>query len=760
MHASAQDAPWRSAGVVAGLVAVALILVLLLPSQLLLSCAQNDLISGHVSSRAFFAETVRAGHLPLWNPFTYAGESFVGGFESAIFYPLNLLFLALPLGPALNFSLLLHLIILGWGMERWAIRRGLHPCAAGFAGFLTPLSGAVFPHFYAGHLSNLCTMAWAPWIFLGLESWTRQGGRRGLLLATAAICLQILAGHVQYFFYTALAAGIQAVVLAVAEANLRWRAPFAVAGCYLAGALLGAVQLVPGLAASTEGVRQQKLDYAVASMFSFPPENFLTFIAPGFFGSLGQPLYWGRCYLWEMSLFIGTASLPLIVLAVCSKSRCRQAYLDLAVAAMLLLLALGVHTPLFDPLYNFAPGFGRFRGWSKFTFPATLFLVMIAATGVDFLLREKKTQSAVALGAMAFGFVTALAALFLIVWPETLARALRQVASSKESYLPQNIFTDPNFVSQSGLNAGLSLGLSALVLIASGAILFFIPQRPVLRWALPGLALIEMVGFAAGQVAFSTFSDAMPVPMRQFVAAHPGDYRVLDLIQPNNGFLLGAGDLWGNNPSGLRRYIEFMTFTQGGDPDHAEQYLAFNKVDPLYALLRFRYAFLPSTDGVRIIESPTPPLPRLLLVSSSQTLSGRDAIFSALRQPGFDSAKEVLLENNPDPAPQANAIGSARLISESPDELIVEAETDKPALLLITDLYSRDWHAEPLPGSVQQNYQLVPADYVLRAVPLQAGHHRLRIIYAPSSVPIGVALSVVAWGAWIALFMWWSRSKT
>src|ERR1700745_1057931 len=58
-------------------------------------------------------------------------------------------------------------------------------------------------------------------------------------------------------------------------------------------------------------------------------------------------------------------------------------------------------------------------------------------------------------------------------------------------------------------------------------------------------------------------------------------------VCPNNGFLLGAGDLGGNNPFPLRRYAEFINFTQGSDPDHATQYLPFKSIVPLYAILRF-----------------------------------------------------------------------------------------------------------------------------------------------------------------------------
>ena len=104
----------RIAAIVAGvMIAAALAAVLLLPADLLLSAPSTDMTSEFVAWRAFLANALRSGHLPLWNPFTYAGQPFLTAFEPAVLYPLNLPFLFLPLAPALNFSVLLHLIILG-----------------------------------------------------------------------------------------------------------------------------------------------------------------------------------------------------------------------------------------------------------------------------------------------------------------------------------------------------------------------------------------------------------------------------------------------------------------------------------------------------------------------------------------------------------------------------------------------------------------------------------------------------------------------
>jgi hypothetical protein len=745
--------------VIIGLIVAALLLAFVLQDTLL-TAGDTDTISEFVAWRAYLADSLRSGHIPLWNPYTYGGQPFLGGFESAVLYPPNLLFVVMPLGPALNFSVFLHLILLGWGMQRWATQRGLSPWAAGLAGFILPLSGAVFPHVYAGHLSNLCTMAWAPWIFLGLERGAR-GEWRGYFWAAAGVCLQILAGHVQYVFYTAIAAGLHAVVLAVTTpGRARWRPLLGVAGVYVAAALLAAAQLLPSFAASADSIRQQKLDYSFAAMFGFPPENFLTLIAPGFFGNIDQPPYWGRCYFWEMSLFVGTASLLLLALAMANPARRRQGWLDLAVALPLLVLALGVHTPLFDLLYNYAPGFGHFRSWSKFIFPATLFLVLVIASGADAVLRGEKGGRRIGWTGVIAGGVFALVGLVLFLGPDLISPLLQLEMSFKETYMPQELFLRPDFISSNGLHAGLSLLLGGTILAAAGAILLGPREKAFFRWGLPALVALEMIGFIAGQLVTSKLSDAAPPPLKQFEAQHPDDGRVLLPINlGNNGFLLGKGDMWGNNPTVLRRYAEFMSFTQNQDPGHATQYVGFQHLSPLFALMRFQFAVMPDGRQMKVVQGPVPPLPHVLLVPEAKVFTGRDEIFATMSDPVFDPQQTVILETAPSPAPQSGAKGSAKIVSSGPGELTIEADTDKPAILLVTDLYAHGWRIDALPGSVQQKYDLLPGDYILRATPLQAGHHELRMVYAPDAWPAGVAVSTTAWIVWAFVLFGVVRKK-
>jgi hypothetical protein len=202
----------------------------------------------------------------------------------------------------------------------------------------------------------------------------------------------------------------------------------------------------------------------------------------------------------------------------------------------------------------------------------------------------------------------------------------------------------------------------------------------------------------------------------------------------------------------VRRYAEFMTWSQGGDPDQAMSYVRFARYDPLFAMLRLRYVFGQRDTELEIGDAPELPLSHLQLVSNYRVLPDRNAIFDALRSARFDPAREVILESEPEPKPSpAEGAGAARIVAASTDALEIEADVEQPSILLITDAFTRSWRAVGLAGSAQPRYQLLPANYILRAVPLTAGHHHLRVEYARDALVIGKWISSLAGLAFLAV---------
>src|SRR5215467_10638127 len=322
-----------------------------------------------------FSELAR-GNLALWNPYIYAGAPFFGGMQSALLYPVNWLHLVLPLPLASNWTTAIDLWLLGAFVYLWALHRGVRPFSGGVAGALVMFGAPCFLRVYAGHSTALAAMPWAALLFLAIDGWLESRRPGWCLVGALAVAMQILAGHPQYVYLTALAAACYSLARLAEAREGRLGAAAGLLSFHAGGALLAALQLVAGMQATAETVRGQALPLFFAGSFSFPPENLVTLVAPGFFGdTFGLP-YWGRWYLWEASAFMGICGLALAVCGAAGKLPGKTALI--LTAAVCALLALGQYTPLYRVLYEWLPFFDRFRGTAKFVFPAALMLAMLA----------------------------------------------------------------------------------------------------------------------------------------------------------------------------------------------------------------------------------------------------------------------------------------------------------------------------------------------------------------------------------------------
>src|SRR5438270_691675 len=165
----------------------------------------------------------------------------------------------------------------------------------------------------------------------------------------------------------------------------------------------------------------------------------------------------------------------------------------------------------------------------------------------------------------------------------------------------------------------------------------------------------------------TTFDSTLIVfpQLRQFLAEHPGEYRILNVWNPNTAMSLRAFDAWGYDPGVTRRYAEFIDWSEGGDPDRATNYVTFRRFHPLLAMLRVKYVVVVENGVMTIHPGAIPPLRRLELVGAYQIHGERAEILRAMGEASFDPRKEVILEREPHPAPvAADTQGIARIFRE------------------------------------------------------------------------------------------------
>jgi hypothetical protein len=738
--------------------------VLFLPGDTILSNEKTDLAFQFVHWRNFGFGQMLDGNFPLWNPHIYCGAPFLAGFQSALLYPLNVLYLILPLSKAINWSITLHAFLGGLFFYLWALKRGLHPLACFLAGAEFILCAPHFLHIYAGHLPNLCTMIWAPLLFLAIDGILEKPSAGWCLLGVAGVAMQILAGHVQYAYYTGIAASIY-LTIRLYGAPGRLKALLCFATFYVGAAVLAAAQILPGIEAGRDTLRGMGVPYEFAALFSFPPENLITWVVPAFFGDTVHFPYWGRWYLWEMSLFVSVTGFSLALYAVVFRPG-RERFILLAMMTILLLLAMGSYLPWFSLLQAWLPGFKLFRGVSKFIFQATLFVILLSAMGLDCLIRDGLRKRWWTLSVLA-----ATAALSLI-----LGLAIRQSSlspsglwlgfmhwlfSTGQVYLQAGAIPNSLAVAKAGEFAALVLAVLAGTCILIAAILFLRIPNLWKASLLVSLAVVEL--FCADLPARASFrlEAAYPADMVESFRKKPGEHRILNPYNPNLAMSMGWRDVWGHDPLIPRRYGEFMAWMQQVEITQAVSSVFQFHYHPLLKMLGCRYMLTPVDGRIELAELTGDIMPRAALVGQWAVESDRDRAFAIMGQAGFDPQRLVVLERDPNlPAGKVSGNqGMVMVLEESTDHLTIEADVKAASILVVTDSFMEGWRIVSLAGSASGSYEIIPANYALRGVPLTPGHHHFRMEYRPISFVIGVWLSLAGVVAWLAIagFLLWRR---
>jgi hypothetical protein len=735
-----------------GLLAAVLLREVIFRSDRVVSADGCDLSAAFLPWSVFSSEELSRGHLPLWNPHTFSGAPFFGNLQSALLYPTTFLHLFLAEGPAFNVAVALHVVLAGASTYGFCRQRG-----NGFAGAL--LGGATFClsapyvlHLFPGHVTAIAVMAWAPVLFAVAEG-LAQGGSWGVLLAgSGAVGLALLGGHPQSLYDASLFASLYLVLRVAREPRrllavlARWGAVF-VAGCALA-----APQLVAGAHAAREAWRSGGTSFDFATRMSLPPENLYTLLAPGLLGDNVTVDYLGGELLWEMSLFVGVTALILAAYGARHGDRERRRFVA-PLAVLAVVLALGRYTPLFAVLHRVVPGLASFRVPARFGFVFALLAGALAAEGVDAVRAGPAPSRRWPLAAAGGACGAAIGA--LVVGRAdggptgTWGRLLHWIHANRPVFVhsaPSD--PTPELVAQSARFAAAELWLLGGVL-ALVAVALVVARRAPVRgaWALVVLGIGELSFFASRGIVWMPLPIEYPAGWIRAARSLPKEARVFDPMfqTANQGMLVGLDAMSGYDPVVSKRYGQFLHALEGRNPDAFIGRLELTRPSKAFALLRVQ-ALLAPGGAVWPLASA---LPRAFLVSDWALVTGRDDAVRKFSAPEFDPARSVLLEAPPDPEPSPSAQGgSVRVTDLSTDVLEVVADVSQPALLVVTDTYSEGWRALAEKDSTQQRYAVVPADYIVRAVPLDAGHHHFRMEYRLRGLDAGIAVSIVAVLAW------------
>jgi len=333
--------------------------------------AYGDFAELHYPMRSFVVSELRQGQLPLWDPYTLAGEPAAADTVLGVFYPLSWWQAAFPALPfwALEVEAIAHLGLAGI-FTFLLVRRLTGRAGAGLIAGIAFGVGGFLTSYPMLQLEILETAVWLP---AGLWLLERALPERSLVkaaLAGAVLGLGIVAGHPQTFLYAAYAVAAY-LLFRARRLRLGWRFTLAAAVTVGGAALgIGAVQWLPSL----ELLRLTPRIHWTYEMLSrgFALSELAGLVRP-------NPGQWSPLYVGLIPLALALASVAL--------DRRAEVWFWAAVTAIALVMSLGGNGPLYPLAYRIAPGFALFRQQERIAFLVSLSLAVLAGYGYAGLAR-------------------------------------------------------------------------------------------------------------------------------------------------------------------------------------------------------------------------------------------------------------------------------------------------------------------------------------------------------------------------------------
>ena len=437
----------RHLSVMRDLVAMVLLWVLVVAFFWKIAVAGRVMAGGDVFTYfyPYWAEAtraLRAGRLPLWNPYLFMGVPFLANSQAGVFYPLNWpLWLLFPAHRSIHLTVVLHSMLAAantyvWG--RVSLRMGR--VAAWTAGAVLALGG------YLGaqmeHVNQVQGLAWLPLLLMLFDvSTDRSGACRALsvsigeldspgsmwprdavtgersartLIRNWAVCrfsgsrvafvalavvvsMVLLAGHTQTAFIALVGLAVYGLGPALWRLREREWVAFVGRAAVLGGAVglglaVASVQLIPTWELSRLSIRAGGLPFRDRFSFSLSPFYLTRAMLPRW-GDSVPPEHL------EHVAYVGIAGLGLLVLAARDLSARRQAGQpapgSLASAALLgacgLFLSLGLYNPVYLLLARYLPGFAHFRVPARWLACYAVGMSALVGWGVESILRSRTT---------------------------------------------------------------------------------------------------------------------------------------------------------------------------------------------------------------------------------------------------------------------------------------------------------------------------------------------------------------------------------
>jgi hypothetical protein len=153
----------------------------------------------------------------------------------------------------------------------------------------------------------------------------------------------------------------------------------------------------------------------------------------------------------------------------------------------------------------------------------------------------------------------------------------------------------------------------------------------------------------------------------------------------------------------------------------------------------------PAPNGALALFEFTGALPRASVYTHWESFTNSEALLARLGDAAFNPAATVLVSDEvpPAPAPATNGTaGTVEFASYSPKKIVLNAQTEAAAILLLNDRYDAAWQVTVN----DQPQKLLRCNFIMRGVRLPPGKSTIEFSFHPSLTGMKISGAAMALG--------------
>lgn len=739
----------------------------------------NDQVRVFYPYRTFINESFKKKEFPLWNPYNFSGSPIIANFQSAVFYPLNIIYFLLPQITAWSLLVIIQPLLGTLFMYLYLRQFIKQKLAAFFGAFAFGFSGFILTWSQENAVVGQ-TALWFPLILLAVDQFIQTFKLKYFILLVFSLSFCIFAGHIQpafYIFFIAFLYGLVRIKQAPRSKKSLIILFFLLS--FLVSFMITAIQLLPSIEALNESPRASSSNLGVLNNYLLPISRYISVFAPDIFGNPGTYNYFGPGFYHESIFYIGIIPLVFAVLAIRKIKTDKLVHFFTWVTIISFIFGIkSFFTQWFYqlpiPLINtFTP--------SRIFFVTSTALAILSAFGFSYWLEVGTRKTRLLIYSTIILFASIL--IIFIGINYIYATSNNSIVLS----LIDNIFHPKTHF----LLSSIKISLRNLVLPL--LMLFSIIPLTLLQSARRRTKVLIVLLFCLGQLYF--LNKYVVIGGREFL--YP-DHFVFSDIQANQNltdrFLSFGLPILGDvgiekhvySPDGIdpvfpKRYgqLVFATKKDGRFDENIEtrieanlseyadnyslidnqrflklinllgvtriynyekDYKDYKKIDLIFPNSIFKPLW--KRDNWQAYEN-TKAFPRAFLVDDYIIEKNPQKTFDLLFDQNFSLLKTVILEEKPDNFSSlkndASITSKVSLEIYKPQYIQLKVNTDTDKILFLSDNYYPGWKA-----TIDQTpTKIYRADFAFRAIVIPKGEHTVEFLFKPLSFKIGALISVI-----------------